>query len=379
MLKFLFTLFIFASINFFSFKAQGFNSSSTQNNNSNLDYNDNYQNNKFNNPNNYYKDKLNSEDSQDNTKKNYKYDDIYQGNGNNAMSGKYINPISNDYNEKTEFNNPKNYNYEDSLIATIPQPNTKKYQNFKDGKGKGYRVYDNSNRQSYFCNIDPIPKKTFTHDNNFNGVYVGAGIAKVDSSINLSQTSTDIYFGGLGVAPKIIDPYKFNFSGSKTIPSIIIGQGRLFSSGLFLGQEFAMNLGEFNIGSNKINNNEYKKINYSFSNYSYYSGKFGFNIFKIFLPYVKLSLSTSASRFILQKNDNSKVVSSGSFPTVGFGGGIDISIQDHVRAIIDYTQFSSSGDAYFVSSKSSGSSTIRNSVAYDSKYAFTRVSLIYRF
>ena len=170
MLKFLFTLFIFASINFFSFKAQGFNSSSTQNNNSNLDYNDNYQNNKFNNPNNYYKDKLNSEDSQDNTKKNYKYDDIYQGNGNNAMSGKYINPISNDYNEKTEFNNPKNYNYEDSLIATIPQPNTKKYQNFKDGKGKGYRVYDNSNRQSYFCNIDPIPKKTFTHDNNFNGV-----------------------------------------------------------------------------------------------------------------------------------------------------------------------------------------------------------------
>jgi hypothetical protein len=379
MLKFLFTLFIFVAINLKSYKAQAFNGSSFQNNSRNLDYNDNYQNNKFNNSNSYYKDKLNSEDSQDNTKKYYNYDDVYKGNGNNAMSGKYINPISNDYNEKTEFNNPKNYNYEDSLIATIPQPNTKKYQNFKDGKGKGYRVYDNSNRQSYFCNINPTPKKTFTHDNNFNGVYVGAGIAKIDSSINLSQTSTDIYFGGIGVAPKIIDPYKFNFSGSKALPSIIIGQGRLFSSGLFLGQEFAMNLGEFNIGSNKINNNEYKKINYSFSNYSYYSGKFGFNIFKIFLPYVKLSLSTSASRFILQKNDNSKVVSSGSFPTVGFGGGIDISIQDHVRAIIDYTQFSGSGDAYFVSSKSDSTSTIRNSVAYDSKYAFTRVSLIYRF
>jgi hypothetical protein len=380
MLKFLFTLFIFLVINLTSYKSQAFNGSSFQNIGNNLDYNDNYQNNKFNNSNSYSGDSLNSENSSINRKKYYRYDDIYQGKGNNAMSGNYIDPISNDYNQKTEFNNPKNYNYEDSLITSIPQPNTKKYQNFKDGKGKGYRVYDNSNRQSYFCNIDPIPKKTFTHDNNFNGVYVGAGIAKIDSSINFSQTSVDNSFGGPGgYVRKIIDPYKFNFSGSKVLPSIIIGQGRLFSSGLFLGQEFAMNLGEFNIGSNKINNNEYKKINYSFSNYSYYSGKFGFNIFKIFLPYVKLSLSTSASRFILEKNDNSKVVSGGSFPSVGFGGGIDISIQDHVRAIIDYTQFSGSGDAYFVSSKSNNLISIRNSVAYDSKYAFTRVSLIYRF
>ena len=43
MLKFLFTLLIFVAINFTSLEAQGFNSSSIQNNN------DNYQNNKFNN------------------------------------------------------------------------------------------------------------------------------------------------------------------------------------------------------------------------------------------------------------------------------------------------------------------------------------------
>jgi hypothetical protein len=379
MLKFLFTLFIFLAINLISYKSQAFNGSSFQNNSSNLDYDDNYQNNKFNNSNSYYGDRFYNEDSSVNQKKYYSYDDIYQNNPNSTMSNKYINPISNDYNQKTEFNKTNNYNYEDSFGATIPQINTKKHINFKDGKGKGYRVYDNSNRQSYFCNIDPIPKKTFTHDNNFNGVYVGVGIAKIDSSINLSQVSTNMHYVSGGGSAKIIDPYKFNFSGSKTLPSIIIGQGRLFSSGLFLGQEFAMNIGEFKIGSNKINNNEYKKISYSFSNYSYYSGKFGFNIFKIFLPYIKLSLSTSSSRFILHKDDDSKVISGGSLPSVGFGGGIDISIQDHIRAIIDYTQFSGSGDSYFISSTSTNSNTIRNNVSYDSKYSFMRTSLIYKF
>lgn len=370
MLKFLFTLLIFVAINFTSHKAQGFNSSSIQN------YNDNYQNNKFNNSYDYYNDRFNFEDSDDNRKNYPRYEDIYRGNENSAMSSQYINQSSNNYNEGVEFNKPNN-DYVNSFNSSIPITAPKKNVNFKDGKGVGYRVYDNSNRQSYFCNINPNLKKTFTHDNNFNGIYVGIGVAKIDSSINLSQTSTNTSFIDKGgVSNK---PYKFDFSGSKTLPSIIIGQGRLFSSGLFLGQEFAMNIGEFNIGSNKINNNEYKKINYSFSNYSYYSGKFGFNIFKIFLPYVKLSLSTSTSRFILQKNDNSKIVSGGSFPSVGFGGGIDISIKDHIRAIIDYTEFTGSGDAFFLSSKSDQTTNIRNSVSYDSKYAFTRVSLIYRF
>ncbi len=372
MLKFLFTLLIFVAINFTSHKAQGFNSSSIQNNN------DNYQNNKFNNSYNYYKDSLNSEDSFDDRKNYPKYEDVYQGNENSAMSSKYINPLSNDYNQRAEFNKPNN-DYVNSFNSSIPITAPKKNVNFKDGKGQGYRVYDNSNRQSYFCNINPNPKKTFTHDDNFNGVYVGVGVAKIDSSINLSQTSINTSTSFKGQGGVINNPYKFDFSGSKTLPSIIIGQGRLFSSGLFLGQEFAMNIGEFNIGSNKVNNNEYKKINYSFSNYSYYSGKLGFNIFKIFLPYVKLSLSTSTSRFILQKNDNSKIVSGGSFPSVGFGGGIDISIKDHIRAIIDYTKFSGSGDAFFLSSKSDQTTNIRNHVSYDSKYAFTRVSLIYRF
>ena len=368
MLKFLFTIFIFVAINISDIIAQDFNE---------------YDSNNYRNKNNNYSKSPNSQDSIARNNNYSKYSDNYRDNSEDyqyrnaeSLPNKYINPLSNDFNERAQFNKPNN-DYVNSFNSSIPITAPKKNVNFKDGKGQGYRVYDNSNRQSYFCNINPNPKKTFTHDNNFNGVYVGIGVAKIDSSINLSQTSTITSFNGKGGV--INNPYKFDFSGSKTLPSIIIGQGRLFSSGLFLGQEFAMNIGEFNIGSNKINNDEYKKINYSFSNYSYYSGKFGFNIFKIFLPYVKLSLSTSTSRFILQKNDNSKVVNGGSFPSVGFGGGIDISIQDHVRAIIDYTEFSGSGDSFFLSSKSDQATNIRNNVSYDSKYAFTRVSLIYRF
>lgn len=360
MLKFFFAISIFFVINISDIVAQDFN-----------EYYNNYRNSKN-------KDQENNFDYKDSatTKNNYKDNsEDYQSKNIESLPNKNVIPSSsNEFNEKAEFNKPNN-DFSNKLNSITPSTNIKKNTNFKDGKGLGYRVYDNSNRQSYFCNLAPERKKIFTHDNNFNGIYVGLGIAKIDSAVNFSQNSIDRTFG----APiKTVAPYKFDYSGSKSLPSIVIGQGRLFSSGLFLGQEFAMNIGEFNINSNKINNNEYKKITYSFSNYSYYSGKFGFNIFKIFLPYVKLSLSTSSSRFILQKSDDSKVISGGSLPSVGVGAGIDISIQDHIRAIIDYTQFSGSGSGYLSSSKA-GASNVVNNIAFDSTYSFTRASLVYRF
>ena len=61
----------------------------------------------------------------------------------------------------------------------------------------------------------------------------------------------------------------------------------------------------------------------------------------------------------------------------GIGGGIDISIEEHIRAIIDYTQFSGEGEMSDTSLD--GSYSIAKSSKFNSKYAFTRLSLIYRF
>ena len=348
MLKFFLLSLFFSAIRISSLLAQDFNNSSFQKNNIYSNYYNNYQ------------------DNIESYQLNY---------ASPSAPNKYGNSLANDY-DTTQYNKPKNNDYANSFNAVVPTANTKKYTNFKDGKGVGYRVYDNSNRQSYFCDLAPSTKKKFTHDNNFNGVYFGVGIAKIDSTVDFSQNSRT----SSQVGPQeSIPSYKFNFSGSKSLPSIVIGQGRLFSSGLFLGQEYAMNIGEFKVGSNKIDNGEYKKINYSFSNYSYYSGKFGFNIFKIFIPYVKLALSMSTSRFIVQKSDETKMINSGSYPSIGVGAGIDISIQDHLRAIIDYTQFSGSGDGFASSVKSTSSKVIINTTSFDSTYSFTRASLIYKF
>lgn len=289
----------------------------------------------------------------------------------------YINQYSsiNDYDR--EFREPRN-DYEYSSNYSAPKILNKNI-NFNDGKGVGYRVYDNSNRQSYFCDISLKSKKTFTHDNNFNGVYFGVGMAKIDATVNFSQTSK--YYQALSISKPNPDPYKFSYSGSQILPSIIIGQGRLFSSGLFLGQEYAINIGGFEVSSNKIDNDEYSKISYSFSNYSYYSGKFGFNIFKAFLPYVKLSLSMSSSGFTLHGKSKAKGIFGGEYPNFGYGAGIDISIQDHIRAIIDYTQFSSGGASSESGANgySKSKTDITNTVKFNSEYAFTRVSLVYKF
>ena len=273
-------------------------------------------------------------------------------------SKEYDNSIYADY--TNNFNSNKSIN--------IP----KKNMNFKDGKGYGYRIYDNSNRQSYFCNLAPLAKKNFTHDNNFNGIYFGVGLAKIDSSLDLQENENNIH-----EPSKINPPYKYNFSGSKVLPSIIIGQGRLFSSGLFLGQEYAINIGEFKITSNKIDNNKYKSISYLFSNNSYYSGKLGYNIFKNFLPYLKLSLSMSTSNFILKDNENHNSITSGGGIFFGGGFGIDISIQNHLRAIIDYTQFYDEGEKS--SSYKKDNLYIQKKTLFETSNSFTRFSLVYKF
>ena len=298
--------------------------------------------------------------------------DSYQSNDN------YSSPSKRGYDE-VEFNNPR-YNYDNSFDSSEQLKPVKKYKNFKDGKGSGYRVYDNSNRQSYFCDIAPIPKKIFTHDNNFSGIYFGVGAVKIDATINLSGTAKYIINNpNSGLPAKPNSTYNFSFSGSNILPSIIIGQGRLFSSGLFLGQEFAMNIGEFNISSDiNIDNSEYKKASYLFSNYSYYSGKFGYNVYKNFLPYLKVSLSSSNTRFILQRPDGVKKIGVGDYFSFGIGGGIDISIEEHIRAIIDYTSFS--GEREISDAIPNGNAGYYDQkFKFNSEYAFTRLSLIYRF
>ena len=309
--------------------------------------------------------------------KNNYYND-YLGNIDSYQSkDNYSSPSKRSYDE-VEFNNPRD-NYDNSFDYSAQPKPVKKYKNFKDGKGSGYRVYDNSNRQSYFCDIAPIPKKIFTHENNFSGIYFGVGAVKIDATFNLSETTKySIYNSNSGLPAKPSSAYNFSFSGSNILPSIIIGQGRLFSSGLFLGQEFAMNIGEFNISSDKnIDNSKYKKASYLFSNYSYYSGKFGYNVYKNFLPYLKVSLSSSNTRFILQQPNDVKKIGVGNSFSFGIGGGIDISIEEHIRAIIDYTQFSGEGEMSDTSLD--GAYSIAKSSKFNSKYAFTRLSLIYRF
>ena len=339
--------------------------------------------------NNYYNDYLGNIDSYQ-SKDNYSspskrsYDEVEFNNqrdnyGNSfdyANQPEYVEKYKND---KSKLNNSNN-NYDNSFDYSAQPKPVKKYKNFKDGKGSGYRVYDNSNRQSYFCDIAPIPKKIFTHDNNFSGIYFGVGAVKIDATINLSETTKYIInnpYSGLPAKPN--SAYNFSFSGSNILPSIIIGQGRLFSSGLFLGQEFAMNIGEFNISSDiNIDNSEYKKASYLFSNYSYYSGKFGYNVYKNFLPYLKVSLSSSNTRFILQRPGGVKKIGVGDYFSFGIGGGIDISIEEHIRAIIDYTSFS--GEREISDAIPNGNAGYYDQkFKFNSEYAFTRLSLIYRF
>jgi hypothetical protein len=288
-------------------------------------------------------------------------------NRNNKENFEYIHPL--DYNKKSNViidkkNEQKTILADDvqkvdnalkleDVAPIVKAKNTKKTN--EDGLGIGFRVYDNSNRQSYFCGLNQAVKPKFSHDNNFNGVYFGVAINSISSAVDFSLKSVG---GGVSVVGgKIIDttsPNFFqNFSGANTLPSIIIGQGRLFSNGLFLGQEASINIGEFsaskkNILVENVNLDEVKMFS---SNFSTYSGKFGYNIFKNFLPYVKISMSLSPIKYLIKVDQNSDVnrtryLTVGDLPNIGFGTGIDISLYEHVRMMIDYTYFPNSSGKF---------------------------------
>ena len=239
--------------------------------------------------------------------------------------------------------------------AIIPKKNKKNVKS--DGMGTGFRVYDNSNRQSYFCGLNQAVKPKFKHDNNFNGVYFGVAVNSISSTVDFSLKNVSgnnvVFVNGKPVDFSTSN-FSQGFSGSNVLPSIILGQGRLFSNGLFLGQEASINIGEF---SAKKKNTQFEDINFDeikmfSSNFSSYSGKFGYNIFRNFLPYVKVSLSLSPMKYLIKVNDaqnpsdRTRYLAVGGLPNFGIGAGMDISLYEHVRMMIDWTYFSSPGGEF---------------------------------
>ncbi len=256
---------------------------------------------------------------------------------------------------------------------------------FNDGKGSGFRVYDNSNRQSYYCGLDQNKPLNFTHDNNFNGVYFGLGINSTSNSLSTEEDLSIVNnFSNSDTQNK--KRYQYDFSGNKINPTITIGQGRLFSSGFYLGQEFTMIVGDIGISKDNLkptqiknNDNSFadiKKIQFIKSNMSYYSGKFGYNIFENFLPYLKLGLSFSSSKFIIETKNNKKYSSEGGFIAIIGGLGVDISISDHVRLMLDYSVTKDSGeDLYFINNYTN----YRHSAKIDNTISMARLNAVWRF
>ncbi|MFM6972481.1 MAG: hypothetical protein ACKOXJ_02535, partial [Alphaproteobacteria bacterium] len=87
---------------------------------------------------------------------------------------------------------------------------------------------------------------------------------------------------------------------------------------------------------------ELTKMNFYTSNYSFYSGKFGVNVFKNYLPYVKLGISFGNLSYMIKheyKVEAEKLkandIVDGGFMQVLFGFGLDISIFEHYRIILD--------------------------------------------
>lgn len=273
----------------------------------------------------------------------------------NMQNYDYTHPLDydNEINDFVDKKNEKKYTilYDDKKndypSSIAKSKNNKKTNN--DGMGTGFRVYDNSNRQSYFCGLNQAIKPKFSHDNNFNGVYFGVAINSISSSVDFSLKSSNVFSGSNKYTPP--PNISQNFSGTSSLPSIILGQGRLFSNGLFLGQEASINVGEFsatkkNFLVDNVNLNEVKMFS---SNFSTYSGKFGYNIFRNFLPYAKVSISLSPIKYLIKVDDNADVeryryLTVGEMPSFGFGAGMDISLYDHVRMMMDYTTFSNSSE-----------------------------------
>jgi hypothetical protein len=277
--------------------------------------------------------------------------------------------------------------YSNQFNDNVAIPKKKAPYNFSDGLGEGYRVYDNSNRQSYYCGLSSDKKNIFTHQNNFNGVYVGVGVNFVNSSIDITQNSR---YTAKNQNNSPIKPTSYNASSNSTVPSIIIGQGRLFSNGLYLGQEMSILVGDFTLDKKNLKPQSadseadgiIDQIKFRASNLSYYSGKFGFNIFDVVLPYVKVGLSFSSTNFQLKFKDGTTKNANGGWPFITYGGGVDISMYENFRFMIDYTMFSSSTDTYFNQYYSSqlGIGVEKSyQIPIDLTSTFLRANLVYRF
>lgn len=241
----------------------------------------------------------------------------------------------------------KNYaNIYNQELGSNLKNNNKKYANFQDGKGIGYRVYDNSNRQSYFCGLNNQNKANFTHDNNFNGLYFGVGA-------NISNVSLELEESSRTLNSMTATKFSHSVSGGSVNPSIIMGQGRLFSNGLFLGQEMSIIIGEIAIKNNGLGNivktqdgkeSQLQKTLFKTSNFSFYSGKFGVNVFKNFIPYIKLGISFGEFNYISEFKNSRRLTTIGSLPTFVYGFGLDISVMEHLRIMIDHSIFNNSID-----------------------------------
>jgi hypothetical protein len=296
-------------------------------------------------------------------------------------------PTDNYQNNIPKANNNYQNIYNNQINNNFAIPKSKTLYNFSDGLGEGYRVYDNSNRQSYFCGLSSNKKNLFTHQNNFNGVYVGIGVNFVNSSIDISQ---NYRYTSINQSNNPVKPTSYNASSNSTVPSIIIGQGRLFSNGLFLGQEMSILVGDFTLDKKNLKPQSLAseadaivdQIKFRASNLSYYSGKFGFNIFDVVLPYVKVGLSFSSTNFQLKFKDGSTKNSTGGWPFLTYGAGFDISVFENFRFMIDYTMLSSSAEVYFYQyySSESGSGVDKSfQLPIDLTSSFMRANLVYRF
>jgi len=275
------------------------------------------------------------------------------------------------------------YNYKDiynenelalpNNLNSLKKNQLKNYKNFSDQKGIGYRVYDNSNRQSYFCGLNNQNKPNFTHDNNFNGLYFGIGANFIKS---------DISFDEIVEKNKVKTTFSNSASSNSVNPSVIMGQGRLFSNGLFLGQEMSIILGDINVKKDletKTKDGEtsqLKKMNFYTSNYSFYSGKFGVNVFKNYLPYVKLGISFGNLSYMV-KHTNKNDIGNGNFMQLLFGFGLDISIFEHYRIILDHTVFGDSVESDGIEILNSMNK--KTHVDAKSMLNISRINLVWRF
>jgi hypothetical protein len=291
-----------------------------------------------------------------------------------------------DIQTKTTDNYQPNYQniYNNQFNNNFVIPNKKTSYNFQDGMGEGYRVYDNSNRQSYFCSLNNNKKNIFTHQNNFNGVYVGAGLNFVNTAMDVSQNLR--YSQGTSPGSSKLPTY--SASSNSIVPSIIIGQGRLFSNGLYLGQEMSILVGDFSVDKKNLKPQttgsdpgvELEQIKFRASNLSFYSGKFGFNIFDVILPYIKVGISFSSSNFQFKLKDGSVKNSTGEYPFLTYGGGIDISVAENFRFMIDYTMFkNSSSEISFYQTNEANNVAKTYTLTSDANSSLMRANLVYRF